>query len=111
MHGSLAPLRREELPNPPTQALATLDLSAELYAQYVKAKNLLTESSSEPLNQKAQTLNSIVSVLAVIAKIRTELYNAERLKKLESCLIEALLEFPALQEAFMERYERELLRV
>lgn len=111
MHGSLAPPPRPEQKPKLAEAavpLTSLDLSHELYLQYLKAKKMLTDAGNEPLNQKAQTLNSIVSVLGVIAKLRTELYNSERLKKLESCLIETLLEYPELHEAFMERYEREL---
>lgn len=88
----------------PVAPLADLNLTEELYAQYVKAKQMLADSSSEPLNQRAQTMNSIVSILTQIAKIRTDLYDAERLKKLEAALLTTLKEFPELSDRFLELY-------
>jgi hypothetical protein len=94
----------------PVPRLEDLNLADELYAQYVSAKQMLEDSDEDPLNQKAQTTNSIVNILAHIAKIRTDLYNAERLKKLESCLLTTLKEFPEISERFIELYEEELLK-
>lgn len=92
----------------PTPRLADLDLAEELYQQYIQAKQMLEDADKDPLNQKAQTTNSIIGILDRIAKIRTELYNAEKLKKLESCLLTTLKEFPELSERFLELYEEEL---
>lgn len=90
--------------------LEDLDLSAELYKQYTDAKQMLSDASDEPLNQRAQTVNSIVNILDRITKIRTEIYNAEKLKKLESALLTTLKEFPGLSERFLELYEEEANR-
>lgn len=115
MHGNLAP-KRKTAPVPekpekpklllPVVALADLDLLDELYKQYVIGKQLLSDADADeaPLNQKAQTLNSVVSILGTITKMRTELYNAEKLKSLEGALLETLKEFPEMSDRFLELY-------
>lgn len=107
MHASLAPRSKVENPSATYDCvkLVDLDLSKELYEQYVYVKQMLTDADDEPLNQRAQTVNAVVGVLARITTIRTELYSAERLKKLESCLVATLKEFPEMQAHFMAAYE------
>jgi len=94
----------------PVIPLEDLNLADELYAQYVKAKQLLEDADKEPLNQKAQTMNSIVNILGHITKIRTDIYNAEKLKRLESALLTTLKEFPELSDRFLELYEEEVYK-
>jgi hypothetical protein len=91
----------------PVVPLENLDLAAELYTQYISTKQMLSDAVDEPLNQRAQTVNSIVNILDRITKIRTEIYNAEKLKKLEAALLTTLKEFPELSERFLELYEEE----
>jgi hypothetical protein len=93
--------------------LAELDLDHELLEQYKNAKDLLDDikdDTSIPPNQKAQTINSISSILSNIIKTQSELHNVERLKMLENTLIETLqkAEFEKLKESFLQAYEKAL---
>lgn len=103
-------------PAPPKQAekaetLEGLNLENELLKQYKKAQALLDESSDEPLNQKAQTLNSITNILQAIIKSQQELYNVERLKTLENTLVKVLQGFPEIKHSFLDAYEKELKKL
>ena len=102
------PQEDEDIVFSPVVNLEDLDLSTELYGHYVAAKRMFEASKKEPLNQRAQTMNSVVSVLSRIARIRTELFNSERIKKIEECLIATLKEFPEVQAEFMAAYETAL---
>ena len=99
------PQEDEDIVFSPVVALEELDLSTELYSHYVAAKRMFEASKNEPLNQRAQTMNSVVAVLSRIARIRTELFNSERMKKIEECLIETLKDFPEVSTAFLAAYE------
>ncbi len=93
------------------QSFEDLDAQQELLDQYNTAKRLLSDaeySEEIPLNQKAQALNTISTILGNIIKSRTELYNSERLRLLEATLLEVLQEFPELASAFMPLYETRL---
>jgi hypothetical protein len=91
-----------------TLDLKDINLAEELALQFKQAKALYTEISNDPdtaANQKAQVINSVSSILATITKAQAELYNAERLKKLEAATLKALRTLPLpQQEAFMELY-------
>lgn len=88
--------------------LAELDLEKELLDNYNDAQDILTNLNPEvtPGNQQAQAMNTINGILKDIIKMRTDLYNSERIKKMESSIIYALKQFPELQEVFMSEYER-----
>lgn len=92
--------------------IETLDLDSELVKVYAKAQKLLDTivgSADVPANQQAQVFNSVVTMLDRLAKMRTDVYNAERLRKLEQSLIRTLQAYPQeLQEAFLRDYERSL---
>lgn len=88
--------------------LKDLDLEHELLKQYQRAQELLEFSDDEPLNQRAQTLNSITSILQAIIKLQQDLYNMERLKTLENTLVNTLQEFPQLKEKFLDSYRKNL---
>lgn len=98
-------------PSPVTaKTLADLDLEQELLQQYKDAKLLLSEalydsSGETPLNQKAQIVNSITNILKQLADIKTQLYNAERLKMLETILVDTLKHYPELKEDFLANYK------
>ena len=94
-----------------TLELKDLDLEKELLNQYKKAQELLEFSDGEPLNQKAQTLNSITNILQAIIKSQQDLYNIERLKTLETTLITVLQGFPEIKHKFLDAYERELKKL
>lgn len=92
--------------------LEDLNLAEELALQFKQAKLLFNEVNADPdvaANQKAQVINSISSILATITKAQAELYNAERLKKLEAATLKALKTLPKTeQEAFFSLYEQYL---
>lgn len=89
-----------------------LDIAGELGGLYKSAKDLLDSvltDSDVPTNQRAQVLNSVSALIQQIAKTRTEVYTAERLRKLEQALIRTLYDIsPELKEQFMADYERAL---
>lgn len=88
--------------------LADLNLEQELLDNYNDAQDILTNIDPQvtPANQIAQSMNTITSILDKIMKMRTELYNAERIKKIETAIIFTLKQYPELQETFMIEYER-----
>ena len=94
---------------PEQGSLKSLDLDAELYNAYAKAKNYLADVQSDdrvPPNQLAQLMNTISAILKEIVKMQTDLYNAERVKKLEAAMIQAIkLAPPESQQVFLEQYE------
>ena len=94
---------------PEQGSLKNLDLDAELYNAYAKAKNYLADVQSDesiPPNQLAQLMNTISAILKEIVKMQTELHNAERVKKLEAAMITAIKLAPKKsQDAFLEQYE------
>ena len=95
---------------PEQGSLKSLDLDAELYNAYAKAKNYLADVQSDdqvPANQVAQVFNTISAILKEIVKMQTELHNAERVKKVEAAMIQAIkLAPPGSQQAFLEEYEK-----
>ena len=94
---------------PEQGSLKSLDLDAELYNAYAKAKNYLADVQSDdqvPANQVSQVFNTISAILKEIVKMQTELHNAERVKKLEAAMIQAIkLAPPESQQAFLVQYE------
>ena len=95
---------------PEQGSLKNLDLDAELYNAYAKAKNYLADVQSDdqvPTNQVAQVFNTISAILKEIVKMQTELHNAEKVKKLEAAMIQAIKLAPLeSQQAFLEEYEK-----
>jgi hypothetical protein len=95
----------------PLTDFKSLNIENELLEQYNRARKLLQDAEFEDgtgLNQKAQVLNSITSILAAITKMQSELYDVERVKILEGTLIDVLLEFPEVKDAFLTRYRKAL---
>ena len=90
-------------------SLKSLNLDSELYAAYARAKNYLAIVQADeeiPPNQVAQVMNTLTAILDKIVKMQTDLYNAERVKKLEAAMIQAIkLAPPESQQVFLEQYE------
>lgn len=88
--------------------LENLDVAAELALAYQRAKRLAEAAELDeatPLNQKAQIVNSLNSILASITKSRAEIYSAEQNRALETALLTTLKRFPELQKEFMAAYK------
>ena len=90
-------------------SLKSLNLDSELYAAYARARNYLAIVQADeeiPPNQVAQVMNTLTAILDKIVKLQTELYSAERVKKLEAAMIQAIkLAPPESQQVFLEQYE------
>jgi hypothetical protein len=90
-------------------SLKSLNLDSELYAAYARAKNYLAIVQADeeiPPNQISQVMNTLTAILDKIVKLQTELYNAERVKKLEAAMIQAIkLAPPESQQVFLEQYQ------
>ena len=93
-------------------SLQSLNLDNELYTTYAKAKNYLADLQFEDNvapNHIAQVFNTISTILKEIVKMQTDLYNAERVKKLEAAMISAIKKAPLeAQVEFFEQYEKSL---
>lgn len=93
------------------QSLSELDLDQELLQQYKDAKQLFKDIELDdltPMNQKAQIMNSITAILTKIVENQTALYDSERVKLIESILIDVLKQYPDINAEFMERYKKAL---
>lgn len=92
--------------NVPT-SFSEVNLEQELLTAFTKAKQMLTDVEHEdiPHNQKIQNLNSINTVITNIINQQEKVYNIERTKKLEDCLINTLKAFPALKDHFLAAYK------
>ena len=90
--------------------LGDLDLDRQLYLSYARANNYLEQIQMRkdvPPNQVAQVMNTLTAILKEVVKMQTDLLNAERIKKIEACLLYALKKAtPEVQEDFMVEYER-----
>lgn len=94
---------------PETGSLKNLDWDAQLYINYARAANYLEqvrEDEGIPPNQVAQLMNTLTAILKEIVRLQTELYSAERVKKLEAAMIEAIKLAPVeSQNSFFDAYE------
>ena len=86
------------------------DLEEELLSQYNKIVQLqddVKDNDDIPANQRAQVMNSAVSALAQIIKLRQDLKRETTLQLMEQALLEAVdtLDKPA-RDVFFEEYER-----
>ena len=96
---------RSQLDSHLTLKLSDINLAEELALQFKQAKALYN-NIAEDEETAAQVLNTVTSIIATITKAQAELYNAERLKKLEIAVLKALKTLPLPeQEAFFELYK------
>lgn len=94
------------------KSLNELDLDKELLAQYKNARTMLEEVKSDDevaLNQKAQLMNTITSILSHIINLQEKLHNIETMKRIELTLINVLQNHQTLKDAFLTEYETALL--
>lgn len=93
----------------PVKHLKDLNLQQELVLQLLSIQRLQNDAIADedvPSNQKAQVAGHVASALATLGKLQVEVYNSERLKKIEAVLIEVLKTLPTeAQEAFLTGYE------
>lgn len=97
----------------PVRSLKDLDLAQELVLQVQALQALQTrvmnDAGETPVNQIAQVANSLSAALGNLIKVQSDVYTSERLKAIESVLIEAVKTLPNdAQEAFFGEYERAL---
>ncbi len=93
----------------PIIPLNDLKIDDELANIYAQAKNFLAQVqyTDAPPNQVAQVINTISTILKEISKTQTDLYNAERLKRIEAATIQAIKTAPKeAQDVFFDEYER-----
>ena len=91
--------------------LKDIDIGVELEHAFRTAKILLdacVNDTATPLNQKAQIIGALNTVLTAMVKQRTDIYSAERVRTLESVLLRVLKRHPELSTAFLEDYKVEL---
>lgn len=97
----------------PVKDLKDLNLARELVLQVQALQALqqrVIEDLDTPVNQVAQVANSLSSALVNLVKLQVDVYNSERLKKIEADLVECLQTLPMeTQTAFFEKYEAALL--
>lgn len=59
-----------------------------------------------PPNQIAQVMNTLSSILKEIVKMQEQIHNQEKIKRMETAMIEALKLAPIdIQDAFLKAYE------
>jgi hypothetical protein len=84
---------------------ATMDLHKELASQFAIVKQYQADvmlNDKVPPNQIAQCMNTTVATLGQLIKMQESLERAEAFKKMETCLIEAVLLLP--EEAKLKFY-------
>jgi hydroxypyruvate isomerase len=93
----------------PPVDLATLDLNQELADNLTAARQLRLDITHDdtPVNQKAQVMNTITTILTNLVKLQTDLYNSQRQKELEGVLIQTMQQMPEeVQEIFFNLYTK-----
>lgn len=95
--------------SPDIIALKDLNMEEELARVYAEARQFLSDVRlvDAPPNQVAQVFNTISSILKEITKTQTELYNSERLKRIEAAVVQAIKLAPKeSQDVFFNEYEK-----
>ena len=96
----------------PARSLRELDLEAELALQFAalqQLQNSVIDDDDTPANQKAQVANSLSAALVNLVKLQGDVHSSERMKRIESILIDTLKDLPVeAVEAFLANYEQAL---
>ena len=96
----------------PAKHLRDVNLERELILQHqatLELQNQVMSDSDVPANQRAQVANAVASILQQLIKLQETVHTTERLKRIESKLIEALNSLPKeQQESFLAVYEEVL---
>lgn len=85
-----------------------LDLKGELLKQFYDLQDLIGKNQRAPLNQQAQIANVLGTITSRIIANQQALHDIEKVKLIESVLIEVLQGFPDVRNAFIDKYEQEL---
>ena len=108
--GALLDLRAQIDAALPAKCLKDLDLETELVVQLQTAKQLQNSVLNDegiPANQKAQVLNACASSIESLIRMQEKYHTGERLKQIETHLIDVLNRMPAeMTSQFFEWYER-----
>ena len=91
--------------------LQDLNLEGEVLLHYNLAKDFLetVQHDDIPANQVATVMSTVSTILKELTKTQTELYNAERVKKMEAVLIATLKDLPTdVQDSFLDKYSKAL---
>ena len=94
--------------------LKDIDIGVELEHAFRTAKILLdacVNDTATPLNQKAQIIGALNTILAAMTKQRADIYSAERVRTLESVLLKVLKRHPTLATEFLADYRVELTKL
>ena len=96
----------------PARSLKDLDLEGELTLQFLalqELQNKVIDDKDTPANQKAQVANSLSAALVNLVKLQGDVHSSERMKRIESILIDTLKDLPVeAVEAFLANYEQAL---
>lgn len=96
----------------PPSSLRDLNLEQELILQFMHARELLataSQSTSLKDNQTAQLVGACTALIKQIGDMQKSVYSSERMKRLESSLIEVLNAADhSLREKFVKLYEASL---
>ena len=96
----------------PVRSLKDLDLAQELVLQVQALQALQSRVMNDletPVNQVAQVANSLSAALSNLIKVQESTYDSERIKRLESVMIETLSTLSASAQAkFLKAYEEAL---
>ena len=96
----------------PARSLKDLDLEGELTLQFLalqQLQNAVIDDADTPANQKAQVANSLSAALVNLVKLQGDVHSSERMKRIESILIDTLKDLPVeAVEAFLANYEQAL---
>ena len=72
-------------------------------------QNDVIDDDDTPANQKAQVANSLSAALVNLVKLQGDVHSSERMKRIESILIDTLKDLPVeAVEAFLANYEQAL---
>jgi hypothetical protein len=101
-----------------TESLVTIDMLAETIQLYRRTKRLLVKAMNRgtgdgavPMNQQAQIVNSLGSLLKSLGGLQMRMYDSERLKKLEGAIIEVMRTLPEEQQDLFLKLYRERIDV
>lgn len=96
----------------PQKGLKDLNMEHELVIQLQIVKQMqkdVIDDDSVPANQRAQVAGQVANVMSTLSKLQVEVYDAERMKQIEACTIEAINTLnPDAQKVFFDLYEVKL---
>ena len=105
-------LQEDLLERMPHKTLLDVNLEHELLGLMRNGQKLLEDVLHDPdvpANQRAQVLNSLASTLDQLSKLQNNIYDSERIKRLEQVFTKTLKSLPVeAAELALDAYQREL---